>query len=42
MATLKTLARIIDRSQDTLLHDAMGAGALMIILLVGLHLPSLI
>ena len=31
---------VIERSRDTLLSDAIGAMALMVILVVGLHLPS--
>ena len=34
---IKTAAR---RSQDTFLADLMGAGALLIMLFVGLHLPG--
>ncbi len=30
------------RAQSTLLQDAMGVVALMVILVVGLHLPGLI
>ncbi len=33
---------VVRRSQDTLVADAMGALALMVILLVGLHLPGFI
>lgn len=31
---------VIERSRDTLLSDAIGAMALMVILVVGLHLPA--
>ena len=31
---------ILHRSQDTILQDAIGAVALMVILVAGLHLPS--
>ncbi|MDX1821531.1 MAG: hypothetical protein ACU0A4_00935 [Paracoccaceae bacterium] len=30
----------VTRSRDTLLSDAIGAMALMVILVVGLHLPN--
>ncbi|WP_257786734.1 hypothetical protein [Sulfitobacter alexandrii] len=42
MTTLKTLKSIAARSQDTLLQDALGAAALVVMLVVGLHLPSFI
>lgn len=31
----------LTRTQDSLLSDALGAAALMVILMVGLHLPAL-
>jgi hypothetical protein len=37
--TLKAIAR---RSQDTLVHDAVGAAALIVMLMVGLHLPPFV
>jgi hypothetical protein len=37
--TLKAIAR---RSQDTLVHDAVGAAALIVMLMVGLHLPAFV
>lgn len=36
---IKTIAA---RSEATLLQDAIGAAALMVMLVVGLHLPSFI
>ena len=42
MTTLRTLKAIAHRSQDTLLQDAAGAAALMVILVVGLHLPGFV
>ncbi|WP_255596752.1 hypothetical protein [Cognatishimia sp. MH4019] len=36
---MKTIAR---RSSNTLLQDAIGAASLVVMLLVGLHLPGLI
>ncbi len=42
MTTLRTLKAIATRSQDTLLQDAAGAAALMVILVVGLHLPGFV
>ena len=40
MTTLKTLKSIVLRSQDTLLQDAVGAAALVVMLVVGLHVPA--
>tara|TARA_R110002110_G_scaffold8277_9_gene41503 strand:- start:2759 stop:2887 length:129 start_codon:yes stop_codon:yes gene_type:complete len=42
MTTLKMMKAIATRSQATLLHDAAGAAALIVILVVGLHLPSFV
>ena len=42
MTTLRQIRAIATRSQNTLLEDALGAAALMVILVVGLHLPQLI
>ena len=42
MTTFKTLKSIATRSQNTLLQDAAGAAALMVMLVVGLHLPSFV
>ncbi|MFC6759885.1 hypothetical protein ACFQFQ_10935 [Sulfitobacter porphyrae] len=42
MKMLKTLKTIATRSQDTLLQDAVGAAALVVMLVVGLHLPSFV
>lgn len=39
IAQIKTA---IHRSRDTLVQDAVGAGALVVMLLVGLHLPGFI
>lgn len=38
----QTVKAIATRSQDTLVHDAAGAAALIVILMVGLHLPALV
>ncbi|WP_280178363.1 hypothetical protein [Pukyongiella litopenaei] len=38
MTQIRTALR---RSQDTLLQDAAGAAALVVMLVVGLHLPGL-
>lgn len=40
MTTLKTLRTIAARSQDTLVQDAVGLAALVVMLVVGLHLPA--
>lgn len=42
MTTLRQIKIIAVRSQDTLLQDAIGAAALMVILVVGLYLPSFV
>ncbi len=40
MTTLRQIGSIARRTQATLLCDAAGAAALMVMLIVGLHLPS--
>lgn len=40
MTTLRQIKDIAARTQGTLLQDALGASALMVMLVVGLHLPS--
>tara|TARA_R110002124_G_scaffold228985_1_gene394273 strand:+ start:126 stop:254 length:129 start_codon:yes stop_codon:yes gene_type:complete len=42
MTTLKTIKSIALRSHQTLLQDAVGAAALIVMLVVGLHLPSFV
>ncbi|MEP2642215.1 hypothetical protein [Roseobacter sp.] len=42
MTTLIKLKSIASRSQRTLLQDTAGAMALVVMLVVGLHLPSFI
>jgi hypothetical protein len=42
MTTLRHIKEIAARAEATLLQDALGAAALMVMLVVGLHLPSLI
>jgi hypothetical protein len=42
MTTLKTLKKIATRSQDTLLQDAAGAAALIVMLFASLHLPAFV
>ncbi|KHA52246.1 hypothetical protein [Sulfitobacter geojensis] len=39
MTTLKTLKSIAARSQDTIVQDAVGAAALVVMLVGGLYLP---
>ena len=39
MSVLAQIKSITERSQDTLVQDALGASALFAILLVGLHMP---
>lgn len=42
MTTLRQIREIARRAEMTLLQDAMGAAALVVMLIIGLHLPSLI
>jgi hypothetical protein len=42
MTFYQTLKTIATRSQDTLAQDAAGAAALIVMLVVGLHLPGLV
>ena len=42
MTTLRHIKEIANRAEATLLQDALGAAALMVMLVVGLHLPALI
>lgn len=42
MTTLKMIKTIATRSQTTLLQDAAGAAALIVMLVVGLHLPAFV
>lgn len=39
---LKEIKSVIRRSQSTLLQDAVGAGALMLMLMVALHIPGFV
>lgn len=39
MSFYQTIKSIAQRSQDTLVQDAAGAAALIVILVVGLHFP---
>ena len=42
MTTLRHIKEIVSRAEAYILQDELGVGALMVILLVGLHLPSII
>ncbi|MBB3994553.1 hypothetical protein GGR95_002199 [Sulfitobacter undariae] len=42
MTFYQTVKAIAQRSQDTLVQDAAGAAALIVMLVVGLHLPALV
>jgi len=42
MTTLRHIKEIVSRAEAYILQDALGVGALMVIVLVGLHLPSII
>ncbi|WP_259986811.1 hypothetical protein [Sulfitobacter sp. S190] len=42
MTFFQTLKSVATRSHDTLLQDAAGAAALVVMLVVGLHLPGLV
>lgn len=39
---LNEIKSVLTRSAPTLMQDAIGATALVVILMVGLHLPSLV
>lgn len=39
---MKDIRSALTRTQPTLLQDAIGAAALMVMLVVGLHLPAMI
>jgi len=39
MTFYQTIKAIATRSQDTIVQDAAGAAALIVMLVVGLHLP---
>jgi hypothetical protein len=42
MSTLSELLSAATRTRHTLINDTVGAAALVVILVTGLHLPSLI
>ncbi len=42
MTTFNQIKTIATRAQDTLVQDALGAAALAVMLVVGLHLPNFI
>ena len=42
MTTLRTIKSIATRSQATLLQDAIGAAALVVMLVATLHLPAFV
>lgn len=42
MTTLLQIKSIAHRSQRTLVQDTLGGAALVVMLLVGLHMPGLI
>jgi hypothetical protein len=42
MTTLSHLKSTMSRAQETLLQDALGAAALAVMLVIGLHLPNFI
>lgn len=42
MTTLRTLKSIAARSQSTIVQDAVGAAALVVMLFVGLYLPAFV
>ena len=42
MTTLKTIKSIATRVASTLVQDAVGAAALIVMLVVGLHLPAFV
>ncbi len=42
MTTMRMIKSIATRAESTLLQDAVGAAALMVMLVVGLHLPAFV
>ena len=42
MTTVNTLQRILRRADASLLQDAVGGAALVVMLFVGLHLPAFV
>ncbi|WP_300029881.1 hypothetical protein [uncultured Roseobacter sp.] len=42
MVTLSLIRSVAQRSHSTLIQDAAGAAALVVMLVVGLHLPAFI
>jgi hypothetical protein len=42
MTTIRQIKTIATRAQDTLLQDAIGMAALVVMLFVGLSLPSFV
>lgn len=42
MTTFKAIKSMATRAQHTLISDAVGFAALVVMLVVGLHLPSFI
>ena len=42
MTTLRTLKTIATRASQTLVQDALGAAALVVMLVVGLYLPAFV
>ena len=42
MTTLRQIKQIAENAQTNLLQDLVGAAALMVMLVVGLHLPVLV
>lgn len=42
MTTLKTLKSIATRAQDTIVQDALGAAALVVMLVFALYLPAFV
>lgn len=40
MSTINQIKHLAVRSRTTLVQDAIGASALMVMLIVGLHIPS--
>ncbi|WP_269084752.1 MULTISPECIES: hypothetical protein [unclassified Sulfitobacter] len=42
MTTLHTFRRILRQADTTLLQDALGGAALVVMLFIGLHLPAIV
>lgn len=42
MTTIRSITSIAKRAQHTLLQDALGVAALVVMMVISLHLPSFV